>query len=201
MIGREKRERMLSKEELTRVSYHEAGHCLMGYLLKHTEQPVKVSIIPRGEAALGFSQQKATNKKLMVKEEILSKIGVLLGGPSAEKIIYNNVSTGASDDIEKVSKLIKEYTISWGMNINMGPLNIEMMGDIGKSIASDVMERCKDIIDEIENQTVNLLTKHKRYMVKIANSLLKNETISYKEICALVPKRFENSKEIKIKRL
>ena len=198
MIGREKRERTLSKEELTRVSHHEAGHCLMGYLLKHTEQPVKVSIIPRGEAALGFSQQKATNKKLMVKEEILSKIGVLLGGRSAEKIIYNNVSTGASDDIEKVSKLIKEYTISWGMNINMGPLNIEMMGDIGKSMASDVMERCKDIIDEIETQTINLLTKHKRYMVKIANSLLKNETITYKEIKSLVPKRLENTVEIKI---
>ena len=198
MIGREKRERMLTREELTRVSHHEAGHCLMGYLLKHTDQPIKVSIIPRGEAALGFSQQKASNKKLMVKEEILCKIAVLLGGRSAEKIMYDNVSTGASDDIEKISKLIKEYTISWGMNSNMGPLNVEMMGDIGKAMAKDVMERCKDIIDTIEDQTIKLLRKHKKHMVKIANSLLKNETINYKEIKTLVPKRLENSVEIKI---
>ena len=97
----------MTRKERARVSYHEAGHCLMGYLLKHTEQPVKVSIIPRGEAALGFSQQKATNKKLMIYEEVLCRISVLLGGRCGEKIIYNNVSTGASDDIEKISSLIK----------------------------------------------------------------------------------------------
>ena len=198
LIGREKRERTMTKEERKRVSYHEAGHCLMGYLLKHTEQPVKVSIIPRGEAALGFSQQKSNNKKLFTREEILCRIAVLLGGRAAEKIIYNNVSTGAGDDIEKISQLIKQYTLSWGMNKDIGPLNLEAMGDIGKHMTSDILEGCKDIVNEIEKQTINLLTKNKQYMIKIAESLLKNETISYKEIGGLVPKRFENSKEIKL---
>ena len=196
MIGREKRERILTKEELTRVSHHEAGHCLMGYILKHTEQPVKVSIIPRGESALGYSQQKATNKKLMIKEEILGRIAVLLGGRSAEKIIYNNVSTGASDDIEKISQLMRRYSISWGMNRKIGPLNVEEMGDIGKAVSGNVMERCKTIIDEIEEQTLTLLKKYKKYMKKIADSLLKNETITYKEIKNLIPKNLENSVEI-----
>jgi ATP-dependent metalloprotease FtsH len=196
MIGREKRERTMTLEERKRVSYHEAGHCLMGYLLKHTEQPVKVSIIPRGEAALGYSQQKATNKKLMTKDEVLCRISVLLGGRSAEKIIYGNVSTGASDDIEKISILITRYTNSWGMNETIGPLNPEVMGTIGKQLTSDIMVRCKDIVEDIEKQTIKLLTKHKRYVESIAKDLLLNETIDYEKIKSLIPIRLENSQEI-----
>jgi ATP-dependent metalloprotease FtsH len=196
MIGREKRERTMTPEERKRVSYHEAGHCLMGYLLKHTEQPVKVSIIPRGEAALGYSQQKATNKKLMTKDEVLCRISVLLGGRSAEKIIYGNVSTGASDDIEKISILIARYTNSWGMNETIGPLNPEVMGTIGKQLTSNIMVRCKDIVEDIEKQTIKLLTKHKRYVKSIAKDLLLNETINYEKIKSLIPVRLENSQEI-----
>ena len=197
MIGREKRERMMTPEERERVSYHEAGHCLMGFLLKHTEQPVKVSIIPRGEAALGYSQQKPTNKKLMTKEEILCRISVLLGGRSAEKIIYGNVSTGASDDIEKISTLITNYTNCWGMNDTIGPLNPDVMGSIGKQLTSDIMTRCKNIIEDIENQTIKLLIKNKKYIEAIAKDLLENETIEYDKIKKLISnKRLENSKEI-----
>jgi ATP-dependent metalloprotease FtsH len=197
MIGREKRERMMTPEERERVSYHEAGHCLMGFLLKHTEQPVKVSIIPRGEAALGYSQQKPTNKKLMTQEEILCRISVLLGGRSAEKIIYGNVSTGASDDIEKISTLITNYTNLWGMNDTIGPLNPNVMGTIGKQLTSDIMSRCKNIIEDVENQTIKLLTKNKKYIEAIAKDLLENETIEYDKIKNLISnKRLENSKEI-----
>ena len=198
MIGREKRERMMTPEERKRVSYHEAGHCLMGFILKHTEQPVKVSIIPRGEAALGYSQQKPTNKKLMTKEEILCMISVLLGGRSAEKIMYGNVSTGASDDIEKISTLITNYTNSWGMNDTIGPLNPEVMGAIGKQLTSDIMIRCKDIIEDIEKQTIKLLTKNKKHMEAIAKDLLSNETIDYDKIKSLIPKRLENSQKISL---
>ena len=84
------------------------------------------------------------------------------------------------------------------MNEDIGPLNLEAMGNIGKHMTSDILEGCKDIVNEIEKQTINLLTKNKQYMIKIAESLLKNETISYKEIGELIPKRFENSKEIKL---
>ena len=93
----------------------------MGYLLKDCTHPIKVSIVPRGEAALGFSQQKNENKKLFKENTILSRIAILLGGRTAEKIIYNNVSTGAADDIEKASSLIYNYTCSWGMNKHIGP--------------------------------------------------------------------------------
>ena len=92
MIGREKRERMMSDEEKKRVSYHEAGHAFMGYILKDSEPPVKVSIIPRGEAALGFSQPKSANKKLHTSKAILAQISVLLGGRVAEKLIYEIIN-------------------------------------------------------------------------------------------------------------
>ena len=198
IIGREKRERMLSRRERERVSYHEAGHCLMGYVLKHTEHPVKVSIIPRGEAALGFSQQKPSNNKLMTKDEILSKIAVLLGGRCGEKIIYNNVSTGASDDIEKISMLIKNYTISWGMNKTLGPVNPEAMGIIGENLSTDIMDNCKEIIDNIEKQTIEILTNNLVSMKKIAKMLLKKETITYKQIRSCISSKLYNKFTIKI---
>ena len=196
MIGREKRERILSFKERKRVSYHEAGHCLMGFILKHTEQPVKVSIIPRGEAALGYSQQKPVNKKLMNEPEILCRIAVLLGGRCAELIMYNNVSTGASDDIEKVSSLITNYTNSWGMNKKIGPLNPDSMGALGKQLTSEATNKCKEIVNAIEKQTIELLKTNKKYMEGLAEDLLKNETINYKKIKSLIPENLENSVEI-----
>ena len=195
MIGREKRERILSLEERRRVSYHEAGHCIMGYILKHVEHPVKVSIIPRGEAALGFSQQKPNHKLLMLEDEILCRISVLLGGRCAEKIMYNNVSTGASDDIEKISKLIHDYTMRWGMNKVIGPINPNIMG-ISENISCDIIEHCKIIVNKIEKLTINLLSVNKNYIIEIGTSLLKNETILYKDIQKILPKNLENSKEI-----
>ena len=121
MIGREKPERKMNSSELERVSRHEAGHALMSYLLKNCEPPVKVSILPRGEAALGFSQQKSDDKKLYTENYILSHICVLLGGRTAEKIFYNELSSGAHDDIEKVTNLIEHYYKTWGMSSKYGP--------------------------------------------------------------------------------
>ena len=198
IIGREKRERMMTEDERERVSYHEAGHCLMGYVLMHTEQPVKVSIIPRGESALGYSQQKSNNKKLMVYEEVLSRISVLLGGRSAEKIFYDNVSSGASDDIEKASILIKNYMLAWGMSDYLGPINPDVMGSIGDNFSSDILDNCKSMILEIEKQTIDILEKNKKYVKLLAKRLLEKETITFKEIKNLIPKNLCNSMEIKL---
>merc|ERR1711995_115369 len=97
---------MLSPNERERVAHHEAGHALMGFLLKDCNPPIKVSIIPRGQYALGFSQPKPEDKKLYTENFILSQVIVLLAGRLSEKIIYDDYSTGASDDIEKASNLI-----------------------------------------------------------------------------------------------
>lgn len=198
MIGREKRERTMTKEEKERVSHHEAGHALMGYLLKDCAHPIKVSIVPRGEAALGFSQQKNENKKLFKENTILSRIAILLGGRTAEKIIYNNVSTGAADDIEKASSLIYNYTCSWGMNKHIGPLNPEVMGAVGRNLSEESFEECKQIMAEIEDYVFKTLKKHKKYIKSIAELLLKEETINYKQIKELVPEKLENTLTVTI---
>ena len=199
MIGREKRERMMSDEEKERVSYHEAGHALMGYILKDSEPPVKVSIIPRGEAALGFSQPKPANKKLHTSKAILAQISVLLGGRVAEKLIYGDVSTGAADDIEKISNFVRLFNTSWGMSKEIGPLNPQYMGVIGENITDSVFSQCKIMVDEIEEFTFSVLKKHKKLIVSMAKDLLKNETIVYDRIKELLPHRLENSLDVLIK--
>jgi ATP-dependent Zn protease len=193
MIGREKRERMMTDEEKERVSYHEAGHAFMGYILKDSEPPVKVSIIPRGQSALGFSQPKPINNKLFTRKAILARISVLLGGRMAERLIYGDVSTGAADDIEKVSNYIKLYNTNWGMSKEIGPLNPEYMGVIGENIASSVFSECKVMVEVIDEFTFSVLKKHKKHVVKMAQELLKNETIVYEEIKSILPARLENS--------
>ena len=194
IIGREKRERTMSKEERERVAHHEAGHALMGYILKDCSQPVKVSIIPRGQFALGFSQQKNENKKLYDENNILSKIAVLLGGRVAEKIIYNNISSGAADDIEKVSELIYNYTCRWGMNKELGPINPNNMGIISKNLSDDIFNRCKELVLNVEKFVEETLKENIENVKLIASALLNNETISYNEIKKLLPENLENSK-------
>ena len=193
MIGREKRERMMSDEEKQRVAHHEAGHALMGYILKDSEPPVKVSIIPRGENALGFSQPKPVNKKLYTRSAILAQICVLLGGRVAEKIIYNDVSTGAADDIEKISNYVKLYNTSWGMSKELGAINPMFLGLIGENMTESVFLQCKGMVKNLEIFTNDILIKHKELVIKIAEDLLKNETIVYKRIKELLPDDLENS--------
>jgi len=193
MIGREKRERMMTDEERERVSYHEAGHAFMGYILKDSEPPVKVSIIPRGQAALGFSQPKPMNNKLFTRNAILARISVLLGGRMAERLFYGDVSTGAADDIEKVSNYVKLYNTNWGMSKELGPLNPQYMGVIGENIANSVFAECKVMVDAIEDFTFSVLKKHKKHINKMAKDLLKNETIVYEKIKSMWPSRLENS--------
>jgi len=196
MIGREKRERMMSDEERERVSYHEAGHAFMGYVLKSSEPPIKVSIIPRGESALGFSQPKPANKKLHTSKAIKAQISVLLGGRACEKLIYGDVSTGAADDIEKISNFVKLYNTTWGMSAQIGPLNPQYMGVVGENMAESVFAQCKVMVDELEEFTFSVLKKHKKLIIKMANDLLENETIVYERIKELLPSRLENSLQI-----
>ena len=132
----------------------------------------------------------------MTEQEILCRLAVLLGGRCAELIMYNNVSTGASDDIEKVSSLITNYTNSWGMNKEIGPLNPDAMGELGKQLTIQATNKCKEIVNNIEKQTIELLKTNKKYLEDLAEDLLKNETLNYDKIKSLIPEELENSQEI-----
>ena len=184
---------MENDSELERVSHHEAGHAIIGYLLANCSQPVKVSIVPRGEAALGFSQQKSNDNKLLTEDMVLSKIAVLLGGRCAEKIIYGNYSTGAYDDIEKLSKLAINYCGTWGLNKKIGPLNLQIFYEFGENIQDINFNESQELVLKIENWVIKVLKKYKRYVISIANELIKKETIDYNTIKKMLPTTAENS--------
>ena len=198
MIGREKKERTLSKIELERVAHHEAGHALMGYLLKSCNPPLKVSIVPRGQSALGFSQPKPDDLKLYTDKKILSQISVLLGGRMAEKLIYGSLSTGASDDIEKVSRLAYQYHNSWGMDNDTGPLNIESMGKLNSQLSQDMFQKCQELVSDLESFTYKTLNTYKSYVEVIATKLLEDNTIIYDTFKKLVPINLESSLSLEL---
>tara|TARA_B100001093_G_C26840111_1_gene1020159 strand:+ start:794 stop:2233 length:1440 start_codon:yes stop_codon:yes gene_type:complete len=190
MIGREKPERKMTKLELERVARHEAGHALMSYLLKDCEPPIKVSILPRGEAALGFSQQKPDDKKLYTQQYILSQICVLLGGRSAEKIFYDDLSSGAHDDIEKVTSLINNYYRSWGMSNVYGPINFNKI-EIKKD--THIINSIINSVKKLENFTISILDQNKDQIEKLSLELLNKETIDYNDIRNVLESSIENT--------
>ena len=134
----------------------------------------------------------------MVKEEILSRIAVLLGGRCAEKIIYKNVSTGASDDIEKVSTLAYQYHNSWGMDNETGPLNIESMGKLNSQLSQEMFQKCQELVSDLESFTYSTLNKYKSYVEVIANKLLEDNTIIYDTFKELVPETLESSLNLEL---
>jgi ATP-dependent metalloprotease FtsH len=196
MIGREKPERKMTKEELERVAYHEAGHALLGYLLKESSHPIKVSILPRGENALGFSMPKPSDKKLFTQDYFKSHIAVLLGGRVVEKIIYDNLSSGAYDDIEKITNIVTNWFFRFGMDSNYGALNyVEIQKQM--NINTDVyLETIKNFVKEIENKVEKVLTKHLEYVEKIKDKLLEKETILYSDLNDILDQKLENSLNI-----
>ena len=105
--------------------------------------------------------KKIINNKLFTRKAILARISVLLGGRMAERLMYGDVSTGAADDIEKVSNYIKLYNTNWGMSKEIGPLNPEYMGVIGENIASSVFSECKVMVEVIDEFTFSVLKKQK----------------------------------------
>ena len=192
MIGREKPERKMNKYELERVAHHEAGHALMGYLLKDSNPPIKVSILPRGESALGFSQSKPEDRKLYTQNFLKAQICVLLGGRVAEKIIYGNYSSGASDDIEKVTRIVKEWYQSWGMDSRSGPLNYSILK---KDKDNSMTKKIIKFVKKLENYTCDVLTDYKNEMKQLAKLLLDKETINFEDIKNLLDNDLEDKIE------
>jgi ATP-dependent metalloprotease FtsH len=195
MIGREKPERRMSEEERRRVSYHEAGHAIMSYILKYTNHPIKVSILPRGENTLGFSQSKPDDKKLYTQDYLMAQICVLLGGRVAEKIMYNNYSSGAYDDIERVTKLTKEWFCSWGMDGNSGAINYDLLSHDNRSMSEDMIVKIKTFVKDMEKFTYQILSQNKDHIVNLGNLLLEKETITYDDVTNILPKELENKIE------
>ena len=189
LVGNEKKERLMTKEEKERVAWHEAGHCLLGSLLKHSEPPIKVSIIPRGMAALGYSMQEPSDKKLHLEEEIYSKIMVLFGGRIAEDLKYGTISTGAYDDYEKATKLAKMAVTKYCFNTMLSIDLDENMNNriiIGEKQKNEIYNNINRILKLLYKQAEKIIEENRVLLDEIAVKLLEKEEILKSEIEELI---------------
>ena len=212
MAGPEKKSRIISDEEKENTAYHEVGHALLAKLLKNCDPLHKVSIIPRG-MALGITLTLPEKDHLtMRKQQLLDRISMILGGRVAEEIIYgkDNVTTGASNDLEKVSALARSMVTTYGMSEKMGTLaygkdqehvfmgrNFGNTRDFSEEIAADIDKEVKLIVDTQYEVAKNLLTDNKDMLEYIAKQLLEKETLDEKEFESLMRDvRIERGEEV-----
>lgn len=189
LVGNEKKERLMSKEEKERVAWHEAGHCLLGCLLKYSEPPIKVSIIPRGIAALGYSMQEPSDKKLHLEYEIYSKIMVLFGGRIAENLKYGSISTGAYDDYEKATALAKMVVTKYCFN-TMLSIDLDEGANnrliIGEKQKNEIYTNINRILKLLYKQSEKIIEDNRVLLDSIAEKLLEKEEILKSEIEELI---------------
>ena len=203
MAGPEKKSRIISDEEKENTAYHEVGHALLAKLLDHTDPLHKVSIIPRG-MALGITLTLPEKDHLtMKKSQILDTITMILGGRVAEEIVYgpDSITTGASNDLEKVSTLARNMVTKYGMSEKMGNMaygkdeqHIFMGRDFGvrrdfsEEIAAEIDKEVKKIVDERYATAKQLLTENRDMLEYISKTLLDKETLDEKEFVELMEK-------------
>jgi cell division protease FtsH len=198
MLGLEKKSRVMSPEEKERVSVHEAGHALVALSVKHADPLHRVSIIPRSIGALGYTLQLPTQERyLMTQPELEDQIAVLLGGRTAEEIHYSGViSTGAADDLERASALVRQMVTRFGMSDALGPLTYgrSMAAQFLKSpfdmeernyserTAERIDDESRRIVDEIRKRVTEILSKRREPMERISQELIRKETLERAEL-------------------
>ncbi len=203
MAGPEKKSRIISDEEKENTAYHEVGHALLAKLLKNTDPLHKVSIIPRG-MALGITMTLPEKDHLTLKKsQLLDRITMTLGGRVAEEIVYgkNSITTGASNDLEKVTALARNMVTTYGMSEKMGNLqygknqehvfmgrNFGHTRDFSEEIAAEIDKEVKKIVDEQYEVAKNLLNQNRDMLEYISKALLEEETIDEKRFVELMEK-------------
>ncbi|OYD26725.1 membrane protease FtsH catalytic subunit [Mycoplasma testudineum] len=195
MAGPAKKNRVISKEELTMVAYHEAGHAVAGIKIPGGNKVQKITIIPRGNAG-GYNLMLPEKEKYnATKEELLATIASFMGGRAAEEIIYgdNNVSTGAADDIAKATKIARRMVTEWGMS-SLGPIKYEensenpflgrdiAKGTFSNKIAHEIDVEVRNIIQKSQEAAFKIISENKELLELIKEALLQKETIVAEEI-------------------
>lgn len=199
--GLEKKNRVINQEEKKIVAYHEVGHALVASLTPGCEPVHKISIIPRGLAALGYTQQRPTEDRyLMSEQELLAKIDVLLGGRVAEEITFGSVTTGAGNDLMRATDIARAIIVEYGMGKTLGLstyprqrspvfLQQEQQGagrDYSDETAARIDLETKEILDERNNHVKELLKQKQHLLIAIAEKLLEKEVLFEEEFMQMV---------------
>ncbi|XP_045746506.1 paraplegin isoform X1 [Mirounga angustirostris] len=195
IAGTAKKSKILSKEEQKVVAFHESGHALVGWLLEHTEAVMKVSIAPRTNAALGFAQMLPRDQHLFTKEQLFERMCMALGGRVSESISFNKVTSGAQDDLRKVTRIAYSMVKQFGMAPSIGPVSFpeaqEGLTGIGRRPFSQGLQQMMDheaklLVAKAYRHTEKVLQENLDKLQALANALLEKEVINYEDIEALI---------------
>jgi AFG3 family protein len=200
--GLEKKSLVLSPEEKRTVAYHEAGHAICGWYFKWADPLLKVSIIPRGQGALGYAQYlPAGDTYLMNVNQLMDRMAMTLGGRVSEELHFDNVTTGGSDDFNKVTRMATSMVTKWGMSKKLGPLHFEdneqqLHKPFAEATAQMIDSEVRRIVDEAYKQCKDLLTEKKAEIGIVAEELLAKEVLGREDMVRLLGKRpFDDNKE------
>lgn len=199
IAGLEKKNKLINEKERKIVAYHEAGHAIVGYFTPGADEVQKVSIVPRGIGALGYTlQMPLEDRYLMPKTELIGKIKGLLGGRAAEELIFNEVSTGASNDLERVAQLARSMVVMYGMGEKLPNYSLVQRNEANflgqeartyrrsEKVEQLIDEEIQEIINNCYDETKQLLTSKKDLLDRMASSLLEKEVLNYQEIKELL---------------
>ncbi|NVM64338.1 cell division protease FtsH [Mucilaginibacter sp. SG538B] len=194
--GLEKKNKIISPEEKRIVAYHEAGHAIAGWFLEHADPLVKVSIVPRGVAALGYAQYLPKEQFLYTTEQLLDEMSVSMGGRVAEDIVFGKISTGALSDLERITKLAYAMTKIYGMNDSVG--NVSFYDPQGEyqfnkpysdTTAEMIDAEVRKLVDVVYQKTKDLLNAKRDGLEKIAQKLLEKEVLFQSDLEEILGKR------------
>jgi cell division protease FtsH len=199
IAGPERKTRLISDKEKEITAYHEAGHAIVGALLPEADPVHKITIIPRGQA-LGVTMSLPTEDRFMMSRgQLMAQLAMMLGGRAAERVIFDEITTGASNDLERVTQTAKQMVTRYGMSEKLGPMALGhangqvFMGrdfnaqpDYSDEIAFQIDKEIRRIVDESYDAAEDLLVHNRRLLDKLAKELIEHETVDAKHLARLV---------------
>jgi cell division protease FtsH len=198
MAGPQKKTRVLTNFEKRVVAFHESGHTLVGMLVPHGDPVHKVTIIPRG-MAMGYTLPVPEEDRYRItREQFLDKVAMSLGGRAAEQIVFGEISTGASDDLEKSTRMVRQMIMEYGMSDELGPISYgkaqevflgrDLMRhqDYSDEVAAKIDMAIRHVILEQYERAKSILLQHRQILNRLALALLEKETLESEELKAIV---------------
>jgi len=192
----EKKNRVMNSKEKEIVSFHESGHAIVAESVEHADPVHKISIIPRGIAALGYTQQRPTEDRyLMTRSELLDRLAVLLGGRVAEELVFNEISTGAQNDLQRATDIARSMVTEYGMSDRMGlvtyerprqpmflPGNFAQSNTYSEEKASQIDGEITRFIDEAHQRVKKILSERRKILDELAHLLSEKESVQGDEL-------------------
>ncbi len=204
--GLEKKNKIIAPHEKAIIAYHEAGHAICGWFLEHAYPLLKVTIVPRGTAALGYAQYTPTEQYLYNTDQLMDQICMTLGGRAAEEIFFGKISTGAANDLQQITRIAYSMVTAYGMNKKVGNVSFydpsqenTFTKPYSEETGKIIDEEVRGIIDDAYQRTLDLLTLKKHEVEVLAKELLDKEVLHKSDVETLIGKRpFEEKKLLEI---